>query len=39
VGSDGEREFGERGGEQVSGIGVDAEFVVTAAQIRPATLT
>jgi hypothetical protein len=33
VGSDGESEFGECGGELMSGIGVDAEFVVAAAEI------
>ena len=37
--SDGEGEFGERGGEAMSGIGVDAEFVVAAAQILDERMT
>ncbi len=32
-GSDGESEFGERGGEPILGISVDAEFVVAAAEV------
>jgi hypothetical protein len=35
-GSGGESEFGERRGEQMSGVGVDAEFVVAAAEILEA---
>jgi hypothetical protein len=38
-GSDGEGKFGERGGEAMSGIDLDAEFVVAAAQILDEGMT
>ena len=37
--SDGESEFGERVGEAMSGVGVDAEFVVAAAQVLDEGMT